>query len=214
MGRLTDVNDASSTNTSKEAYDSDTAPTVDVAVLKKATLKMDSSVLPLVGLIYLLSWLDRANIGNARVAGLQRDLHLTDMQYQIGITMMFIPYILSELPSNLILRKVGARLLLSCLLISWGIVIWYTNLTLTGFVSSYAGLVVVRLLLGLFEGPIYPGIVLYLSSMYTREQLSLRIALFFSSASLSGAFSGLLAAAIENMDGIGGKAGWRWIFIL
>ncbi|KAF7967632.1 hypothetical protein HWV62_33657 [Athelia sp. TMB] len=83
-----------------------------------------------------------------------------------------------------------------------------------GLVTSFAGLVTVRFLLGLMEGPMFPGIVLYLSGFYTREDLSLRVALFFSSASLSGAFSGLLAAAIENMNGVGGKPGWAWIFIL
>jgi len=95
------------------------------------------------------------------------------------------------------------------LLTIWGIIV-----TLQGLVSSYAGLVAVRAILGLIEGPMFPGIVLYLSGFYTRKDLSLRIALFFSSASLSGAFSGLLAAAIQNMDGIGGRPGWAWIFIL
>ncbi len=116
--------------------------------------------------------------------------------------------------------------------------------------TSYAGLVVCRAFLGLVEGPMFPGIVLYLSGFYTRAELSLRyavsiqhrkvykrrlssrVAVFFSSASvrefvdpptrpgpsyflqLSGSFSGLLSAAIMNMDGIGGKAGWSWIFIL
>lgn len=92
--------------------------------------------------------------------------------------------------------------------------IWGIMVTLQGLVTSYAGLATVRALLGLVEGPMFPGIVLYLSFFYTREELALRVALFFSTASLSGAFSGLLAAAIENMDGIGGKAGWCWIFIL
>jgi len=72
----------------------------------------------------------------------------------------------------------------------------------------------VRAFLGLVEGPLYPGIALYLSSFYTRKELSFRFACFLSTASLSGAFSGLLSAAIENMDGIGGKSGWAWIFIL
>ncbi|CAL1707466.1 unnamed protein product [Somion occarium] len=94
------------------------------------------------------------------------------------------------------------------------LVIWGGMVTLQGVVTSYVGLVTVRTFLGLCEGPMFPGVVLYLSGFYTREELSLRVALFFSSASLSGAFSSLPAAAIRNMHGIGGKPGWAWIFIL
>ncbi|KAF8817592.1 MFS general substrate transporter [Phlegmacium glaucopus] len=92
--------------------------------------------------------------------------------------------------------------------------LWGLTATLQGFVTSFGGLVTVRAFLGLFEGPLSPAIVLYLSSFYTRKELSLRIALFNSTVSLAGAFSGLLAAVIENMDGIGGRPGWAWIFIL
>ncbi|KAI0077646.1 MFS general substrate transporter [Panus rudis PR-1116 ss-1] len=176
---------------------------------KKAVRLLDYTILPLMTMFYLLSFLDRANIGNARVAGLQKDLRLTDHQYQVAVTVTYVPYIASELPSNLLLRKVGPNLVMPSLLVIWGIIV-----TLQGTVSSYAGLVAARAFLGLVEGPMFPGIVLYLSGFYTRRELSLRIALFFSAASLSGAFSGLLAAAIQNMHGIGGKPGWAWIFIL
>jgi MFS family permease len=176
---------------------------------RQAVRKLDYTILPIMTIFYFLSFLDRSNIGNARVAGLQKDLNLTDTQYQICVTVLYVPYIVAELPSNLLLRKIGASVLMPTLLTIWGIMV-----TLQGLVTSYAGLVTVRALLGLVEGPMFPGIVLYLSGFYTRKELSLRIALFFSAASLSGAFSGLLAAAIENMDGIGGKPGWAWIFIL
>jgi len=176
---------------------------------RQAVRKLDYTVLPIMTMFYLLSFLDRANIGNARVAGLQKDLHMTDKQYQICVTVLYVPYIAAELPSNLLLRKIGPRLLMPTLLTIWG-----TMVTLQGLVTSYAGLATVRAFLGLVEGPMFPGIVLYLSGFYTRKELALRIALFFSSASLSGAFSGLLAAGIENMNGIGGRPGWAWIFIL
>ncbi|KAF9447485.1 MFS general substrate transporter [Macrolepiota fuliginosa MF-IS2] len=179
------------------------------AAEERAVRKLDYTIVPIMTMFYLLSFLDRANIGNARVAGLQKGLGLTDHQYQVCVTVLYVPYIVAELPSNLLLRWVGPRLLMPTILTAWGIVV-----TLQGLVSSYAGLVVVRAVLGLVEGPMFPGIVLYLSGFYTRRDLSLRIALFFSSASLSGAFSGLLAAAIQNMNGIGGRPGWAWIFIL
>uniref|UniRef100_A0A0W0G0X2 Major facilitator superfamily (MFS) profile domain-containing protein n=1 Tax=Moniliophthora roreri TaxID=221103 RepID=A0A0W0G0X2_MONRR len=181
----------------------------DPAAEKRAVRRMDWAVLPLMTMYYLLSFLDRANIGNARVAGLQKALHMTDHQYQIVVTVLYVPYICAELPANLLLRKIGPRIMMPILLTTWGIIV-----TLQGVVTSYAGLTAVRAVLGLVEGPMFPGIVLYLSGFYTRRELSMRIAVFFSSASLSGAFSGLLAAAIVKMDGIGGKPGWAWIFIL
>ncbi|KAF8183429.1 MFS general substrate transporter [Pholiota molesta] len=165
--------------------------------------------MPIMTMFYLLSFLDRANIGNARVAGLQKGLGITDRQYSICITITYIPYVLSEIPSNLVMRRIGPNIAMPTILTIWGVIV-----TLQGLVSSFAGLATARFFLGLVEGPMFPGIVLYLSSFYTREELSLRIAFFFSAASLSGAFSGLLAAAIDNMNGIGGKPAWAWIFIL
>ncbi|PPQ82706.1 hypothetical protein CVT25_009403 [Psilocybe cyanescens] len=182
---------------------------VDGAAVRRAVLKMDLTLLPVMTLIYLLSFLDRSNIGNARVAGLQKGLHMTDHQYQVAVTITYVPYVLSEIPANLILRRVGPNVLIPTLLTVWGVVV-----IVQGFVTSFHGLAAIRFFLGLLEGPILPGIVLYLSGFYTRRELSLRVALFFSAASLSGAFSGLLAAAIVNMDGVGNKPAWAWIFIL
>jgi MFS family permease len=177
--------------------------------VKRAVRKIDLAVVPVMTMYYFLSFLDRANIGNARVAGLQADLGFTDHQYQVVVTVLFVPYICAELPSNLLLRTLGPRIVMPTLLTLWGILVM-----VQGFISTYEGLIAVRAFLGLLEGPMFPGIVLYLSSFYTRNELSIRVAMFFSSASLSGAFSGLLAAAIQQMEGVGGKRGWQWIFIL
>ncbi|KAL0571337.1 hypothetical protein V5O48_010619 [Marasmius crinis-equi] len=183
--------------------------TTDEQAEKRAVRRLDFAILPIMTMYYLLSFLDRANIGNARVAGLQKALHMTDHQYQVCVTVLYVPYIFAELPANLVLRKLTPSLVMPTLLTIWGLIV-----TFQGFITTYPSLVGVRALLGLIEGPMFPGIVLYLSGFYTRRELSMRIAIFFSSASLSGAFSGLLAAAIVNMEGLGGKAGWAWIFIL
>lgn len=127
----------------------------------------------------------------------------------LAITVTYVPYILAELPSNLIIKKVGPRILLPCLCTSWGVVT-----TLQSQLKSYGGLIACRFFLGLLEGGLFPGIVLYLSSFYRRHELQMRIGLFFSAAAMSGAFSGLLAAAIVQMNGIGGLTGWQWIFLL
>ncbi|PAV17565.1 MFS general substrate transporter [Pyrrhoderma noxium] len=175
----------------------------------KVVRKIDARLIPVISVFYLLSFLDRVNIGNARVAGLQKDLKLTDNQYQICITVLYVTYIATDLPASLLLRKIGPNILMPTILILWGLVT-----ALQGLLSSYKGLIAARLILGLLEGPMVPSIILYLSMIYTRRELSFRISLFASAASLSGAFSGLLAAAIEKMDGINGRPGWAWIFIL
>ncbi|KAG6917190.1 hypothetical protein DXG01_003533 [Tephrocybe rancida] len=180
--------------------------------LEKTWRKIDIVILPVVAMFYLLSFLDRTNLANARVAGLQEDLKMTNYQYSIALTVTFIPYIAIEIPSNLVLKviqAVGPKLMLPMMLMLWGIVT-----TLQGLVTTYSGLLACRFFLGLFEGGVFPGFVLYLSFWYPRQQLQRRISAFFSTASLSGAFSGILAYGIIHMDGMGGRPGWAWIFIL
>ncbi|KAF9074595.1 major facilitator superfamily domain-containing protein [Rhodocollybia butyracea] len=171
--------------------------------------KLDSRILPVVALFYLLSFLDRTNIGNARVAGLQKDLGMSNKQYSIALTVTYVPYIVSELPSNLLLKAVGPNYMLPTMLTLWGIVT-----TLQGIVTSYSGLLACRFFLGLLEGGMFPGLVLYLSYFYPRYKMSTRITAFFSTASLSGAFGGILAYGIIRMAGVGNRPGWSWIFIL
>lgn len=203
--------------------------TLDSKLERATLLRLDILLIPVLCGIYLLSFLDRANLGNARVAGLQEQLGLTDRQYQTGmphltalessssnkrvpvvaITVTYVPYIATELPSNLVLNKVGPRIMIPGMCFCWGVVT-----TLQCLVQNYAGLLACRFWLGFFEGGLLPGIVLYLSGYYRKHELQLRICLFFSAAALSGAFSGLLAAGITQMDGIAGLEGWRWIFLL
>ncbi|KAI6128320.1 major facilitator superfamily domain-containing protein [Pisolithus thermaeus] len=187
-----------------DASEQDSA-TLEAVVWKK----FDSWVLPMCTVIYLLSFFDINNIGNARVAGMQTALEISNYQYTVALTLTLVPYIAMELPSNLILKRVGPDRLLPAMVTLWGIIA-----AMQGFVTDYTGLLLCRLFLGFAQGGIFPGIVLYLSSFYPRERLQIRITAFFASASLTGAFSGLLAAAITTMDGIGGKPGWAWIFIL
>ncbi|KAF8604714.1 MFS general substrate transporter [Ceratobasidium sp. AG-I] len=180
-----------------------------LALQKKAVRKIDFIVIPILTMFYLLSFLDRANIGNARVAGLQKDLKMSNHQYSIVLTVTYVPYIACELPSNLLIKKVGPHRLLPGIVFAWGIVT-----ALQGLVHNYSGLIATRFFLGLCEGGLLPGIVLYMSAFYRRDQLQLRLALLFSATSLAGAFSGLLAAALVKLDGRHGRPGWAWIFIL
>ncbi|KXN84146.1 hypothetical protein AN958_00388 [Leucoagaricus sp. SymC.cos] len=174
--------------------------------------KIDARILPVASILYLLSWLDRTNVGNARVAGLQDDLKLTPMQYSTALTVTFVPYVLVEIPSNLFLKVAGPNLLLPTLVICWGVVS-----TLQGIVHNYAGFLICRFFLGLFEGELLPDLTLYLSGFYPCGFFQLhqpRLSTVTASATLSGTFSGLLATAISNMQNAGRHPAWAWIFIL
>ncbi|KAH8121034.1 MFS general substrate transporter [Trichoderma asperelloides] len=160
--------------------------------------KLDARLLPGVGILYLLSFLDRSNVGNARIEGMVNDLHMTGNQYLTGLTIYFIGYVLFEVPCNIILRKTSPRLWLPTLTIAWGIVA-----TLLGVVQNLSGFLVARFFLGVTESGLFPGVVFYLSMWYKRKERQYRISLFFSAASLAGAFGGILAFGIAKMKGEG-----------
>ncbi|KAG9244109.1 putative MFS transporter [Calycina marina] len=179
------------------------------ALTRRVLLKLDIRILPVLTLLFLCSFLDRTNVGNAKTYGLETDLKISDSQYDTGLAVYYATYIVSEIPSNLVLKKVSPRIWLPLLTIAWGIVTMCL-----GFVRNYAGFMVVRAVLGITEGGLLPGIVLYLSGMYTRPEMALRIGLFYTAASLSGAFGGLLARGLTAIGDIGGQQKWSWIFII
>ncbi|RDX42183.1 MFS general substrate transporter [Lentinus brumalis] len=171
--------------------------------------KIDVAVLPVVTVLFFLSSLDKGNISNAAVAGLLEELNMTPYQYSVALTVTLVPYTIIEFATNLLMKVVGPRLMLPTLAILWGF-----TCTMQGFVRSYSGLLACRFFLGMVEGGLLPGISLYLASFYPRRKLQLRTSIMFSAVSIASAFSGLLAAAIVKMDGIGNKPGWAWLFIL
>ncbi|KAF1845065.1 MFS transporter [Cucurbitaria berberidis CBS 394.84] len=176
---------------------------------KKLLRRLDLRLLPAVSILYLLSFLDRSNVANARIEGLTTDLHMTGNQYLTGLTLYFIGYVLFELPCNIILKRTSPKFWLPTLTLAWGIVA-----TLMGVTKNLAGFFVVRFFLGVTESGLFPGVVYYLSMWYKRNERQYRISLFFSCASLAGAFGGILAWGIAHMRNVGGYSGWRWIFIL
>ncbi|KAF8913881.1 MFS transporter [Gymnopilus junonius] len=176
---------------------------------RRVLWKLDCHILPPLALLWLANFIDRSNVGNARIAGLEKDTHLKGNQFNTVLAVFYVTYLLVELPSNIILKKMKPNRWIPFLVGIWGVIT-----TLSSLVESFGGLVAVRIFLGLFEGGLLPGIILYLSTMYKRHELQLRVGIFYASASLSGAFGGLLATAIIKMNGVGNLAGWRWIFIL
>ncbi|CAG8934146.1 unnamed protein product [Penicillium salamii] len=205
---------------------------------KQLIWKVDVRLVPFLTFLYLVSYIDRANIGNAKIEGLVEDLGLTDSQYRICLSIFYAPYILFEIPSNHYLNKMKRpSIYIASIVVAWGLV-----MTFCGLVQNFGGLITIRVLLGmtgtsnilclwiLFRGPsareiineltkrtesgFFPGSILIISKWYLPNETQTRIAVFYTASALAGAFSGMLAAGIAQMDGVGGLAGWRWIFLL
>ncbi|KAI3328862.1 MFS general substrate transporter [Xylariaceae sp. AK1471] len=171
--------------------------------------RLDLILIPWLCLLYLLAFLDRTNIGNAKVAGLTKDLHLSTGQYNATLTIFFVSYSIFEPLTNVLLKRLRPSIFIPIIMFFWG-----ASMTGMGFTYNYSGLLAARWFLGLAEAGLFPGVNYYLSCWYKRAEFGTRAAIFFSAAALAGSFGGLLAAAIEKLDGKGGLAGWRWIFIL
>lgn len=179
------------------------------ALDKKLMWKVDRWLIPWLSLLYLLSFLDRTNIGNARLAGLEDDLDMKPTDYNMSLTIFFISYAIFEPLTNALLKRLTPRIFFTGIIIAWGVI-----MTLMGVVSNYAGLLAARFFLGIAEAGLFPGVNFYLSCWYKSSEIGARSSIFFSAAALAGSFGGLLAAAIAKMDGIAGLDGWAWIFII
>lgn len=180
------------------------------AFRRKVVRKIDLYTIPCVMSLYLACFVDRSNIGNAKVAGLERDLHLKGVQFNIALSAFTISYVMVKIPSNHILRQVGAKIWLPFLVFGWGLVTVFS-----AFMKNDASLIAVRMLLGLFEGGLQGGVVLYLATLYKSDELQIRVGLSYCSTALSHVVGGFLAFAIHRrMDGFSGKSAWCWIFII
>lgn len=156
--------------------------------------------------------LDRANIGNASIAGLSKDLKLKNTQFNTALLVFYIPYILVDIPSNLLIKHFQAGYYLPALVIIWVSLCvvngcsrfdsWAQGFvcTCTGFVKTYGGLIACRVVLGACEGGLVGGILVYLALFYRRQQLLTRIGLFACAAPLAIAFGGLLATGLSKLS--------------
>lgn len=201
------------------------APTVEAADLegmelchhvetldaKKQLRKLDWSLIPWLSLLYLLAFLTRTNIGNAKLAGLATalDLDASGEQYNLALAVFFISYALFEPVSNVLLKMLKPNHYLTLLMVLCGVI------TIgTGFVRNAGGLYAARFCLGIVQAGVFPGVNYILSCWYRRSELGFRSAIFFSAAAISGSFGGLLAYGLQQMDGIANRGGWSWIFII
>ncbi|KAF4125484.1 Major Facilitator Superfamily [Geosmithia morbida] len=176
---------------------------------RKLLWKIDSHVVPFLCIMYLWAFLDRVNIANANVFGMAEELGLANHEYNTALVIFFVPYVLFEIPSNILLKKFRPSVWLSINMFMFGLVT-----LLQGLVQNYSGLLATRFFLGVFETGMFPGAFYLIGMWYRRHEAQRRYSFFFNSTTLAGAFGGLLAAAIGKMDGMRGYSGWRWIFIL
>ena len=214
---------ATPTTTQSKSY-------IDPALEKKLLRKIDLHLIPILFLLFLCAFIDRSvfqaalqisslttqsiNIGNAKIQGLtlpkeEGGLNMRGQDYNIALFMFFVPYILLEVPCNILLKKMRPSVWLSSIMFGWAVITICQGVT-----QSFAGLVICRVLLGAFEAGFFPGAIYLISMYYKRHELQVRVSAFFSASILAGAFSGLLAYAIANMSGIAGYTAWRWIFII
>ena len=171
--------------------------------------RVSRRLLPFLFLCYVAAYLDRVNVGFAKLQ-MQADLALSDTVYGIGAGIFFLGYFLFEVPSNLLLEKVGARRWIARIMVSWGIVSAATMFA-TGPLSFYA----LRFLLGVAEAGFFPGVVLYLTYWYPAHRRARIVALFMSGVAVAGVLGGPLSGWImQHFAGSGGLAGWQWLFLL
>ncbi|KAK3117172.1 hypothetical protein LTR53_001751 [Teratosphaeriaceae sp. CCFEE 6253] len=178
---------------------------------KRLRRKIDSIIMPTVVLVYLMNYIDRNNYPAARTAGLVEDLNMTGNQFQIGLSILFVGYVLMQVPSNMLLNWCGRpSYYIGAWTIAWGLVS-----ALTSQVQTYSHIVACRFILGFVEAPFFPGVLFYLSKWYTKKELNLRMSIFYSGSLLAGAFGNLIAGGILNgLDGAHGIAAWRWLYII
>lgn len=173
-------------------------------VMRKVTLR----IVPFIMLLYFIAFLDRVNIGFAALT-MNQDLGFSPTVFGFGAGIFFLGYFLFEVPSNLILHKVGARIWIARVMITWGLVSGCM-----AFVQGTTSFYLLRFLLGVAEAGFFPGIILYLSYWFPAAKRAQVTAIFMAAAPLSTALGSPISAALLEMHGLLGFAGWQWMFVL
>src|SRR4026207_145246 len=183
-------------------------PTASVQISAVTLRKITWRLIPFLFVLYVIAWLDRVNVG---FAGLQMntDLGFSSTVFGFGSGIFFLGYCLFEIPSNIILERVGARLWISRIMVTWGLI----SVALM-FVRTPATFYLLRFLLGVAEAGFFPGVIYYLSLWYPAAHRARAIAAFMTAVPVSGLIGGPLSGALLELDGLHGLAGWQWLFLL
>jgi len=180
------------------------AKSIETRTIRKLQIRL----IPLLFLLYVVAMIDRINIGFAQLT-MNKDLGLSSQQYGIAAGIFFVGYFLFEVPSNLILHKVGARVWIARILLSWGVVA-----SLTGLVQSVHQLYAARVVLGFAEAGYYPGIVLYLTYWFRQRELARVLSLFLTGFAVNSVLGAPISGFILQHVHWLGVGSWRWLFIL
>ncbi|KAL0260729.1 hypothetical protein SLS55_004419 [Diplodia seriata] len=180
----------------------------DPKIERRILRKLDFQVVPLLCILFLISFIDRSNVANAKIQGMEEDLNLHGNQYNIAVWIFTLAYVVFGVPANLVFKKFGPKTL-SLMMLCWGITVIGQGVT-----RSAGGLIACRFLEGIMEAGFVPGCAYLIGSYYKKDEFLRRYTWFFSAAIAAGAFNGLLATLISKMDGVGNYEGWRWIFII
>jgi D-galactonate transporter len=171
--------------------------------------KISWRLLPLLFLGYVFAYLDRINIGFAALQ-MKSDLGFTDAVYGLGAGVFFASYFLFEVPSNLLLQKIGARLTIARIMVCWGL-----TSSCMMFIHSPGSFYAMRILLGIFEAGFAPGVMLYLTFWYPDKRLAQMTALFLSGSTIAGLIGSPISGLIlDHMNNVLGLRGWQWLFLL
>ncbi|TGJ88283.1 hypothetical protein E0Z10_g432 [Xylaria hypoxylon] len=177
---------------------------------QKLVRKIDCFILPIIGILYILNYIDRQNLAAAKLQGIMEDLNLSTQQFATAVSILFVGYLPFQIPSNLLITKIPRPGLYIC----GAALIWGGISAATAAVKNYHQLLAVRAVLGIVEAVFFPGAIYYLSAWYTKTELGKRIAGLYIAQQVGNAFGGLFAAAILKLDGAHGIAGWQWLFII
>lgn len=173
-------------------------------VIRRATLKL----MPLLGLLYLIAYVDRQNIGFAKLQ-MVADLGVSEATYGLGASLFFIGYLLFEIPSNIILDKVGARRWFARIMLSWGAVT-----VALAFTRSTAMFYILRFLLGACEAGFYPGVLYYLTLWFPARYRARLVGYFMIGSALANAITAPIGGVLLDCDGRLGMRGWQWLFLV
>ncbi|CAK7207473.1 hypothetical protein SEUCBS139899_010283 [Sporothrix eucalyptigena] len=170
--------------------------------------KFDSRLLPVMAIMYLFNSLDKANLGNAKTAGLEKSLGLGDDQYNIILSVFFVPYVLTAPVLGILGKKFGPSLVLPLMMFSFG-----SFTLLTAATKNFGGIMAIRWFLGMSESAFFPLVIYYQTMFYRRGELARRLAIFYAASNISGAFGGLLAFGVFQIKG-GILDNWRYLFLI
>lgn len=185
------------------------ASTAQATELDAAYKKILFRLIPFLMVLWILAWIDRVNIGFVKLTMLD-DLKWSEAIYGLGAGIFFLGYFFFEVPSNLLLQKIGAKKTIMRITIGWGL----TSIAMM-FVKTAEMFYVLRFLLGVFEAGFYPGIILYLTYWFPGDRRAKAFGLFMSASAFAGVLGGPLAGTImTSLNGVNGWTGWQWVFLL